>query len=40
MAHVTYHCLQALSNPIGSLIDGGVNSGLAGTDVHVFEYTE
>ena len=29
MAHVTYCCLQALSNPIGSLIDEGANAGLA-----------
>ena len=40
MAHVTYWCLQALSNHSGSLIDAGANGGLAGTDVHMLEYTE
>ena len=40
MAHVTYWCLQTMSNSIGSLIDGGANGGFPGTDVHVLEYTE
>ena len=39
-AHVTYKCLPAISDSIGSLIDGGANGGLAGADVCVLEYTE
>ena len=40
IAHVTYWCLQATSDPLGSLIDRGTNGGLAGADVHMPEYTE
>ena len=40
MAHVTYWCSQAISDSIGSLIDGGANSGFAGADVCMLEYTK
>ena len=40
MAHVTYQCVQAISDPIGSLIDRGANGGLAGADVHMLDYTK
>ena len=40
MTHVTYCCSQAMSDSIGSLIDGGAHSGLAGADVHMLDYTE
>ena len=39
LAHVTYWCSQAISDCIGSLIDS-INGGLAGTDVHMLNYTE
>ena len=40
MAHVTYQCLQAISGSNQSIIDGGATGGLAGTGVHMLEYTE
>ena len=40
MAHITYQCSQAMLDSIGSLIDRGTNGGLAGTDVHMVDYTE
>ena len=40
MAHVTYQWLEVISDSIGLLSDGGANSGLAGTDVGILEYTE
>ena len=40
MSHVTYWYLQAISDSIRSLIDGGANDGLASTDMHVLKYTE
>ena len=40
MAHVTDQCSQTISNSIGSLSDGGANSGLVSADFHVLEYTE
>ena len=39
MAHVTYQYYQAISDSIGSLIDGDVHGGLA-HDVHMLNYTE
>ena len=40
MAHVTYQCTQAAYDTVGSLIDGGVNGGLAGAHIHMLEYSE
>ena len=39
MAPIPYQCLQVISDSIGSLIDGGSNGRLAGTDVCMLEYT-
>ena len=39
MAHVTYQCLQAILDSIGSLIDGGAIGGLAGADSCMLDYS-
>ena len=40
MAHITYWCSQAISDSIRSLIDGGANGRLPGTDVCMLKHTK
>ena len=40
MAHVTYQCLQVITDSIRSHIDGGANGGLADADIHMHKYNK